>query len=199
MVDFSVSICDDEHELAVVLALPDLLEDARPFSGVRSDTSILPCRDTAGNVRESRILIQIHETGAVSFGILSREDKAVAVSDNSCVVTESGFADNRHSVHAGFPAEAAAVGCQSTAQAVGVVDPASFRVFSDLGKSRRTCLVESKYLAGTSVSKISDNIHPIAGLRDAEILAVKHLPCDIVPQFIQRVEDCLKRPARVMR
>ena len=41
MVDFAVSICDDEHELAVVLALPDLLEDARPFSGVRSDTSIL--------------------------------------------------------------------------------------------------------------------------------------------------------------
>ena len=53
-----------------------------------------------------------------------------------------------------FSAEAAAVGGQGTTQAVGVVDPASFGVLANLGKSRRTCLVESKYLAGTSVSKI---------------------------------------------
>ena len=31
------------------------------------------------------------------------------------------------------------------------------------------------------------------------ILAVKHLPCDIVPQVIQRTEDGCKSPAAVMR
>ena len=34
---------------------------------------------------------------------------------------------------------------------------------------------------------------------DTEILAVKDLPCDIVPQLIQRTEDGRKSPAFVMR
>lgn len=48
-------------------------------------------------------------------------------------------------------------------------------------------------------SKISDNIHSFSGLGNSEILAVKHLPCDIVPQFRKRSEDGRKRPAAVMR
>jgi hypothetical protein len=35
-------------------------------------------------------------------------------------------------------------------------------------------------------------------LGDAKICAVKHLPCDIVPQVIQRTEDGRKCPAAVM-
>ena len=31
------------------------------------------------------------------------------------------------------------------------------------------------------------------------ICAVKHFPCDIVPQFIQRIEDGFKSPPFVMR
>lgn len=54
------------------------------------------------------------------------------------------------------------------------------------------------YSAGALLSKISDNEQAFSGLGDTEILAVKHLPCDIIPQFIQRTEDRCKCPAFVM-
>ena len=46
---------------------------------------------------------------------------------------------------------------------------------------------------------VSDNIHPFSCLGDSEILAVKHFPFDMVPQFRKRTEDGAKRPAFVMR
>ena len=40
---------------------------------------------------------------------------------------------------------------------------------------------------------------PFSCLGDSEILAVKHFPFDMVPQFRKRTEDGAKRPAFVMR
>ena len=48
---------------------------------------------------------------------------------------------------------------------------------------------ESQYFEGTSLSKISDNEHPSAGLSDSEIFAVKHAPAYAIPQFAKRVND----------
>ena len=200
---FSITVRDDQHELAVELARLNLLEDAGAFPGVGADPSVLPGGNTAGDVRKGWICVEIHKA---CFGnnrphCLAGlpDDAVIPVRNKSHLVAQPGPAFDGDGVHAGFAAKAAAVGGQGTAYAVGVVDPAAFVVLSDFGKSRWTCLVESKYFSGTSVSKISDNVHPIAGLGDAEILAVKHLPRDIVPQLIQRAEDGRKRPALVMR
>lgn len=53
--------------------------------------------------------------------------------------------------------------------------------------------------ARVSCIVLSVFIHTLSGLGDTEILAVKDLPCDIVPQLIQRTEDGRKSPAFVMR
>jgi hypothetical protein len=45
---------------------------------------------------------------------------------------------------------------------------------------------------------MSDNVHALAALRDAEMFAVKHLPLEVIPQFIKRSDDRPKRPAAVM-
>jgi hypothetical protein len=45
---------------------------------------------------------------------------------------------------------------------------------------------------------MSDNDDPLPVLGNAEIFAVKHLPLEVIPQFIQRLEDCSKRPAFVV-
>ena len=60
------------------------------------------------------------------------------------------------------------------------------------------CCGERKYFSSASLIKISDNVHTAAGLGDAKILAVKHLPFHEIPQSLQRIEDCRKRPAAVM-
>ena len=52
---------------------------------------------------------------------------------------------------------------------------------------------ERKYLSATRSSKMSDNEHPFPVLRDSEILAVKHFPFCIIPQFIKRGKDSGKR------
>ena len=45
---------------------------------------------------------------------------------------------------------------------------------------------------------ISDNVHAVSRLGNAEIFAVKTLPFHAIPQSVQRVEDCRKCPAVVM-
>lgn len=102
-------------------------------------------------------------------------------------------------VESGFSPEASGAACEGDADAGVGVDSVSFRARQELYKRRCICVCERKYFSGTSLSKISDNIHALSGLGDSEILAVKHLPCDIVPQFIQRREDGRKSPALVMR
>ena len=46
---------------------------------------------------------------------------------------------------------------------------------------------------------ISDNVHAVSRLGNAEIFAVKTLPFHAIPQSVQRVEDCRKCPPSVMR
>ena len=55
---------------------------------------------------------------------------------------------------------------------------------------------EDKYIKSRSeiIDGIVYNI-TFSGLGDSKICAVKHLPCDIVPQFVQRTKDGRKRPA----
>ena len=79
-----------------------------------------------------------------------------------------------------------------------VVDPTSLWSVMDTGKRRFICSGERKYFSSASLIKISDNVHTAAGLGNAKILAVKHLPFDMIPQSLQRIEDRRKRPAAVM-
>jgi hypothetical protein len=46
---------------------------------------------------------------------------------------------------------------------------------------------------------MSDNEHSFPILGDSEILAVKHLPLDVVPQFIKRGDDGVERFSVVVR
>lgn len=48
---------------------------------------------------------------------------------------------------------------------------------------------ERKYRWSGCVSKMSEDIYALPVLGDAEILAVKHLPLEVIPQVIQRLED----------
>lgn len=57
---------------------------------------------------------------------------------------------------------------------------------------------ERKYFGSACSSKISDNEHPFPILRDAEILAVKHLPLKVIPQFIKRGDDGLESSSSVV-
>ena len=45
---------------------------------------------------------------------------------------------------------------------------------------------------------MSDNEHSFPILGDAEILAVKHLPLEVIPQFIKRFDDGLKSEAKII-
>ena len=77
-------------------------------------------------------------------------------------------------------------------------DALSLSAGADLHKRRSCCFGERKYFSSALFIKISDKVHPLAGLRDAEIFAVQHLPFHTIPQSIQRMEDGRKRPASVM-
>lgn len=46
-----------------------------------------------------------------------------------------------------------------------------------------------KYFSGTfSVSMHCNNVDSTTLLGDSEVLTVKHTPCDVVPEFVQRFE-----------
>lgn len=98
-----------------------------------------------------------------------------------------------------FSSETACVACEGDGNSTWGVDSVSFSSGDNLHKSLCICFSERKYFAGASSSKISDNIHSLSGLGNSKILAVKNLPCDIVPQVRKRTEDGSKRPASVMR
>ena len=51
------------------------------------------------------------------------------------------------------------------------------------------CSGERKYLGSGDSSKMSDNEHPFSVLWNPEILAVTHLPLEVIPQVIKRGED----------
>ena len=53
-----------------------------------------------------------------------------------------------------------------------------------------TILSERKYFWSGCSSKMSNNEHALPVLRDSVILAVKHLPLQIIPQLNKRSEDC---------
>jgi hypothetical protein len=57
---------------------------------------------------------------------------------------------------------------------------------------------ERKYESGTVSSRMSDNKDPFSVLGHLKVFTVKHLPFDIIPQFIQRGEDCGERPSLVV-
>ena len=101
-------------------------------------------------------------------------------------------------VQPGFPAHPACLGGQGAADSFRRVDPSALAACKDLFKRRSCCFDERKYFSPASHIKISDKIHPFAGLGDAEIPAVKHLPLHTIPQSVQRMEDCRKRPPFVM-
>lgn len=52
---------------------------------------------------------------------------------------------------------------------------------------------ERKYLGSGCASKMSDNEYPFPVLRDTIILAVKHLPLEVIPQLIKRLDDGFER------
>jgi len=44
-----------------------------------------------------------------------------------------------------------------------------------------------------------DNEHSFPIVGDSEILAVKHLPLEVIPQLIKRFDDGLKSEAKIVR
>jgi hypothetical protein len=47
-----------------------------------------------------------------------------------------------------------------------------------------------KYFSETSPASMhGSNVDPAALLGDSEVFAVKHTPCDVIPEFIQRLEN----------
>ena len=58
---------------------------------------------------------------------------------------------------------------------------------------------DRKYLQSGRSSKISDNEHSFpdsGGLRNS---AVKHLPLEVIPQLIKRIDDCSESSPFVVR
>src|SRR5699024_8483934 len=100
---------------------------------------------------------------------------------------------------AGPSAETSSQSRKRTAYTCGGIDPLPLRSWLDLCKRSSCCFGERKYFSSTSVIKISDNVHAAAGLGDAKIFAVEHLPFHAIPQSVQRIEDRRKRPSAVMR
>lgn len=103
-----------------------------------------------------------------------------------------------HLIQTGFSAKAARLRRKGAAYSFWGVDSFSLRSGQDLYKRCACCFGERKYFSSASFIKISDKIDPAAGLRNAEIFAVKHLPLHKIPQSVQRMEDGRKRPATVM-
>src|SRR5699024_7488771 len=95
-------------------------------------------------------------------------------------------------------AKASSLRRKGTAYPFCGVDALPLCAGADLLKRRSCCFGERKYFSSAFFIKISDKVHPLAGLRNAEIFAVKHLPFHTIPQSIQRMEDGRKRPASVM-
>ena len=71
----------------------------------------------------------------------------------------------------GFPAEAASLRREGAAYSFCGIDSVSLCSGDDLYKSCACCFGERKYFSPASLIKISDKVHPLAGLRDVEILA----------------------------
>ena len=47
-----------------------------------------------------------------------------------------------------------------------------------------------KYFSETSPASMhGSNVDPTALLGDSEVFAVKHTPCDVIPELIQRLEN----------
>src|SRR5699024_5923180 len=109
------------------------------------------------------------------------------------------FDGQPYSIQAGPPAETSSQSRKRTAYTCGGIDPLPLRSWLDLCKRSSCCFGERKYFSSTSVIKISDNVHAAAGLGDAKIFAVEHLPFHAIPQSVQRIEDRRKRPSAVMR
>ena len=113
-------------------------------------------------------------------------------------VCQLRFLVHVNAIQTGFPAEAARLCRKGAAYSFRGVHSLSLRAGADLFKRRSCCFGERKYFSSASFIKISDKVHPAAGLRDSEIFAVEHLPFQTIPQSIQRMEDGRKRPASVM-
>ena len=81
---------------------------------------------------------------------------------------------------------AAATAARALTKASGNV---RFRFLARRRIPRAAC-GESEYFDGTApVSKMSDNKHPSAALRDSKMLRVQYAPRHTVPEVIQRVEQ----------
>ena len=91
-------------------------------------------------------------------------------------VSETALCGWADSIQTGFPAEAARLCRKGAAYAFRGVDSLALSFGKDLHKRCFCCSCERKYFSPASLVKISDKVHPAAGLGDMEILAVKHLP-----------------------
>ena len=109
------------------------------------------------------------------------------------------FDGQSYAIQTGTATKSSRLCGQSTAHSIGGIDSLALGPSSDLCKSISCCVGERKYFSSTSVIKISDKVHPAAGLGDAESFAVEHLPFHAIPQSVQRMEDRRKRPSAVMR
>ena len=182
-----------------------------------ADTTILLGGEAPGEVRQLRLIVQIHTAkdtlaapGGEGVGDFPAHSAAAGIEGGiGQIHTVAGichfislfrvFLDgDACAVQPGFPAHPACLGGQGAAYPFCGVDALSLCAGADLLKRRSCCFGERKYFSSALFIKISDKVHPLAGLRDAEIFAVKHLPFHTIPQSIQRMEDGRKRPASVM-
>jgi len=187
------------------------------FPLMAADPAVLLGGEAAGIIRQLRFLVHIHTAkGALAapsgegVGDFPAHPAAAGIEGGiGQIHTVAGichfislfrvFLDgNACAVQPGFPAHPACLGGQGAAYPFRGVDALPLCAGADLLKRRSCCFGERKYFSSAFFIKISDKVHPLAGLRDAEIFAVKHLPFHTIPQSIQRMEDGRKRPASVM-
>ena len=187
------------------------------FPLMAADPAVLLGGEAAGIIRQRRFLVQIHTAkGALAApgddGVGDFPAHPAASGIEGGIGQIYAVAKIRHfislfrvfldgdagTVQPGFPTHPACLGGQGAAHPFRGVDALSLGAGADLHKRRSCCFGERKYFSSASRIKISDKVYPLSGLRDAEIFAVKHLPFHTIPQSVQRMEDCRKRPAPVM-
>lgn len=182
-----------------------------------ADPTILLGGEAAGIVRQLRFLVHIHTAkgalaapGGDGVGDFPAHPAAAGIEGGiGQIHTVAGichfislfrvFLDgDACAVQPSPAAKASSLRRKGTAYPFCGVDALPLCAGADLLKRRSCCFGERKYFSSAFFIKISDKVHPLAGLRDAEIFAVKHLPFHTIPQSVQRMEDGRKCPALVM-
>lgn len=155
-----------------------------------ADPAVLLGGEAAGIVRQLRFLVQIHTAkgalaapGGDGVGDFPAHPAASGIEGGiGQIHTVTGichfislfrvFLDGEAcAVQPGCMAKTACLRCEGAAYPFRGVDALSLCAGADLLKRRSCCFGERKYFSSALFIKISDKVHPLAGLRDAEIFA----------------------------